>query len=267
LPGRFGSDVLEPFTSVVDDSPDDRCNWNKAVGYPEVPCVRGAPGTAASWALYGDSHARMYAEALEKRLGARGESFVQLTHASCPVAPGLCSRAAPRCAAFHDLALERMADPAVQTVVVVTRWNLHRRVRGIEPPHCTDGLGSKVGVEDYEARVIERIRALVAMGKRVVVLGGSPELGTDVPYTNAKRFQRGEPALARRREEAVDTESTRFLEALGTDVLLYQPADILCPEGICETHVDHTSWYRDDNHATLPAALLVLDDLMGRLER
>jgi peptidoglycan/LPS O-acetylase OafA/YrhL len=150
--------------------------------------------------VIGDSHA----EHLYPWFEANSEVSVDFfTAAECPPV----SNFERLQAGFHcrDYAARAWADaatPRYDTVIVSGTWNL---IGGIGPPYChADAGGPCVRVPDQEERqelaraeVRAAVRALLAAGKTVVVLDGTPEALVKVPQRlERERFWFGAPRLS-----------------------------------------------------------------------
>ena len=124
-----------------------------------------------------------------------------MTEAECPPVPNFDRLQA----GFHclDYAREAWREAALakyDTVVMSANWNL---IGGIGPTYChVDGAGACNTVQGEPRRALvlselrTAIRALLAIGKTVVVLDGTPETDLSVPQRlERERYWFGEPRM------------------------------------------------------------------------
>lgn len=140
-------------------------------------CHIGVVGRPAL-VLWGDSHAAALAEAVGRASATSGFVFSQ---GGCPpeigwASPKLRGRDLEICRAFNARVLDLVEhDDAITTVVLGAFWLSYNRV------------GGKAFWRSQQT-VIDRLRR---DGKRVLVIGGIPDPGIDVPWASAIRSRFG----------------------------------------------------------------------------
>ncbi len=250
---------------------------------PGRTCVFGAPAAAATWALWGDSHADPLIAPLGERAGRQGLAVRYFGHAGCAPVIGIERWDKPhRCRDWNGAVLDYLLDDdRIRHVVLVARWSslLHGRARELGPaergdadPVLGDGRGPAAspadGVALFERRLQETIAALLSRGKRVYLVYPIPEVGYDVPSTLARLAARGaDPAgftisfaAYQRRQRDVVAMFARLGPRAG--LVRVHPEERLCDSLACVVYADGQPLYRDDDHLSLAGAgrvLAVLD--------
>ncbi len=216
--------------------------------------------------LWGDSHAGALLPAIESAALARGRSGMLASRSACPPLLGVVRQdmaRAEQCRDFNDAVVRDLAanGQGVNLVILAGRWAL---LATGERYTNEPGLGvvivdaeSGAAIPNGNLAVFERglqrtIAALVEMGKSVVVLGGVPEIGWNVPLNlaRAEAWRRPTPpvptaAEVARRNATVDAVFER-LEA-SVPFRSVSLAALLCPDTCLVLHQDRPL-YLDDNH-------------------
>lgn len=163
---RFPPDVAR-FTAAKDDfSPKRAACLSEAIGGARSECTFGAPGTAPTALLWGDSHGVEFAWVLGQDYAAKGQALIQRTRGSCPPLLGFARAKDPGCAAFNaDVADLLAKSPGVTTVYLSGLW----------------AQGEYRDDPRMLARLDATIVRLRALGKHVVVIGPVPPQPWNVP--------------------------------------------------------------------------------------
>ena len=247
-------------------------------------CVIGRPGVEPSVLLWGDSHAGALMSAVEVALYAAGLSAYVGSHSAC--APLLGVRRtdayeADDCVRFN-LALIEMVDTPVgqiDTVILAGRWPLN--VTGERAPGEDGRPATLVSLDDSgsaaadNATIFQRgLEAVVVRlrgrGLRVVILGGVPEIGWDVPPLLASRLRLGIPLPAvptlddvKQRHAAADEILARIAREQGAEVVPLAP--LLCQPD-CRVLAQNLPLYADDDHLSIHGGRAMLGpQLVGKI--
>lgn len=234
----------------------------------------GAPPTIVLW---GDSHAAIYAAALEELAQPSGRAVRLFAHGrgGVPPLPGVerVDRGGADGAAYHEEVLQLIeSESTIDSVVIVARWSLY--LLGPAP-----GEGGRrpllvghdgVAAEPWEllsrglGEVVARLRRA---GKRVVLVGPVPEFGVDVPRALALLAARGQaPEELVVTEEAFLARQGRVLALLdahaGPGVLRVNPHELLRLPGPGPARYramadGDATLYFDDDHLSLTGARFV----------
>ncbi|PPQ39728.1 Peptidoglycan/LPS O-acetylase OafA/YrhL, contains acyltransferase and SGNH-hydrolase domains [Rhodoblastus acidophilus] len=241
---------------------------------PEQACLFPENGASPHYALLGDSHGGMFADALGKALGARSESLLDLRSSGCPPIRGLVFSDSARrtCAAFNERVFAHLSPRAdVGTLILAARWAVAfegqlsappgREADGraqpadangvlLQPPELYEALGAL-----YRAQ----IQAWLNMGRRVVLVYSTPEAPWNVPRRVVHNSYAGRPFgpaplsigydayLARVRN--VHAQLDRIPDH--PNLLRVRPEEIFCngaAPGGCVVESDGKPLYYDDNH-------------------
>lgn len=211
-------------------------------------CVVGNENTGpAKVAIIGDSHARMYTEAVEKWARREGVSALVLARSSCIPLVGLHPPTRPECALLTEATLDYVSRSRFDTVVLAGYWIDMARV---------------IGEEELAERLLNSVRRLRAAGSAVIVLRDVPELEDDAaPQRASLESLRngGAPVAGPSRQEhdatqlPVELAMSRIARLSGVRVI--DPAGILCHEQGCLVARHGRSLYRDRHHLTDAAAV------------
>jgi hypothetical protein len=271
LPARVPASALRLAAAADDVDPQRRTCRDLRAGTPEhaARCTFGAADRPVTYALVGDSHAASVRAGLEAALpGRRG---VLHWDSGCAMLPGTALSGRTRgdvCERFREealLAVER--DPAIELVVLAGRWAYW--LEGTRPEvsgSLTSALvdlaepGADSRREAIFARALGRaVARLRAAGKRVVILGPTPEYGIDLPTVRALASWRGAGAPLSVTREAFERRNARALPALAGvaaahGATLVRVEGALCDEAGCPSGTADRVFYYDTNHLTLTAA-------------
>ncbi|HTO07950.1 MAG TPA: acyltransferase family protein [Myxococcota bacterium] len=273
LPGR----VDETVRALV-ATKDERdgllawCNFHRSTHGPELWARElGDPAAPdASFVVWGDSHACMFAEAIDSLARKAGRRGHLAAGGGCP--PFVLDRKVVRantCATANDRVLEALrADPGLADVIMAGRWALYFEGRGfgqerVRAPLEMIGANATQDRAELLGGMLEHTAAFLAKsGHRVWVIGPVPEVGLEVPLVLARARMLGrsvDPAPALTEFEARQHEVlailARLRESPGVHVVL--PHERLCGERLCDVVRDGAALYWDDDHLSRAGVGLV----------
>ncbi|MEM1079382.1 MAG: acyltransferase family protein [Pseudomonadota bacterium] len=266
---------------------EDRHPRSKACrGWPGdgQPCLIGAaptPDGEIDFLLWGDSHADAMLPGMEVAAQQAGQTGAFLGKAGCPPLINVQRYSNGRiCASdFSDSVLAWLQDhPSVSIVIMAARWPLYVEGTRPEGETGTDLRLKWVGAprEDLtgaeNAAVVavsfpETISRVLAMGRRVVLVGPIPEIGRDVPTGLARAELFGwtnAPSLTHAAHQARTARSEELLRELASaddQVSYIELSSLFCDAEICRTRLANgTPIYFDDDHVSATAAVALLPD-------
>jgi peptidoglycan/LPS O-acetylase OafA/YrhL len=235
-------------------------------GTIDPPCVLGGGGVsdeAPVWALMGDSHGMSLATGML----ASGDAppFLVLTGNGCP--PTLRDEVFPqrRCGAIGRRALAALdAHPEVEIVVLHARWSWYGTFN--------DAISGKD--RPMLEAVDEVVVALLSRGLRVVLVGPTPEQGTDVARAAARRLWAGgkvsdlDISVPRALYDARHASVRAWLDGwAGRGAVTLWPEEVVCgPTACAGVGPSGDVWYVDAHHLSpvgakwLARAVLALVD-------
>lgn len=265
LPQRFDAKVLE---IASQDSPrgiKDRCFGIKP-GKVSVHtlCGIGAEKQAASFVLWGDSHAEAIITPVADIAKHHNRRGLFAGSPSCAPLVGVDRYDAPECRAFNDRVLAMiLRHKEITTVILMARWgkNAQGTAYGSEGHGFVaigDDLGRAKKPSDNAAifaRGLERtVDALRADGRQVLLVGPVPEIGFTVPQVLARLAQehRENTVVAPPAEKfyAREAEVLPLFHAMAgrQGVSAVFPHDFLCQSGRCAVRNNGIPLYRDEHH-------------------
>jgi peptidoglycan/LPS O-acetylase OafA/YrhL len=278
-PARIDAASLRLASAAADHNPRrDACSFLDAAAVREgQACRLGVDdGSAPSFVVWGDSHADALMpmfDALAQRFGLSG---LYLGRIGCPPLLGVDRPGTDfHCRSFNEAAREAIAASGARTVILVARWPhyssepIYRhepRVR-VVISDAAAGRSVPAGVEANDgvlARGLRRTLESLA-GRDVVVVGGVPEIGYEVPEVLARlrhldRSVDIRPGLAdfERRQRAVQS----VLDGQQRQFAFTQlhPARRLCDRDGCRVIDAGQPLYIDSHHLSGHGAALVADE-------
>jgi len=236
----------------------------------------GDDAAPVSFALWGDSHGAAFRPALEEVMKGSGRRGTLLWLGGCP--PLLGARrvnelGVEECTAFRERAIDFLtnSDGPIETVFLSARWSAYATAILAEPggPYVhliEDSESVELGPEENRRvfiRSLKRtIETLRAAHVTVVLVGGVPEVGWDVPKILALSVQHQVtlPRLPSRSEtEKKHAVVDRvFNDMAQQDGVTFIPVwSALCPEH-CLITDDNRPIYSDGHHLSLFGAKRVL---------
>ena len=273
FPGRLSESALALMETAIPSPKRDECHtMGNDFRDPAKACVYF--NDKATWATFGDSHTIEPAYALAERLAARGQGLVHLSFSGCQPAL-LFESSEPGCTRWLNQALIRIElDDRIRNVLVGFRYSSHLygdhaaiyprvpdvplRIKGGSPEHSRELVWTSFEI------IIKRLRSA---GKRVFVLAPIPELGRPVQQNILSGQFRGDASSDRGATRAYHDARNRFvlgkLNALNWDdnLVLVDPAAVLCDEKICRALIDSEAMYFDDDHLSVAGARRVVKQL------
>lgn len=172
------------------------------------------------------------------------------------------------CISFNHSVMEYLSKtPSIE--VVALSANFVRYLDGTSHSAIT-GSGAtfqiiEAGTATSVPAMVETVKAVRALGKRIVIIGPTPESKFDHREC-WQREREGLPILRNNGcifslKDAADVRSGRiaFMEAVETDadVDIIDLEDILCPDGTCITQKDGHPLFLDHGHLNMKGSLLV----------
>jgi len=250
LEARTGKVIIKGCTLIIPEE------VGKA-GHDTRLCALGAAGPAgATFAVWGDSHAEMETpgiDAAAKQAGVRG---ILLNRAGCPPLLGHDRpvKGEEGCPDSASAALAYLkAYPEISLVFLISRWAIYAEERDYK----NDG-GPQSRKENEQAfrRSFERTLAqLQSIGRRVVVVTSTPEIGWNLPHIGARAiiFNRDidfRPSVRDYMDRQAFVTSV-FEEARDKYGLTFiRPQDEMCDKAYCAVFDGDEPIYSDNNHIT-----------------
>jgi peptidoglycan/LPS O-acetylase OafA/YrhL len=231
-------------------TPGLRCEGSDSVAkilYDGGGCLLGNVSNRPIFALVGDSHARMYTEAIEALASQHVTSVFIMARSSCFPGLDVTPPTRPECREFTRATIDYLLHSEIQKVVLAGYWiDLAR-----------DDAYSQELAEGLEKTVSK----LTAAGKRVVLLKDVPELSDDnVAYRGAISSLRSGGAIVYGpsflEHEKNQEPASKFLDEISRkyNAHVIDPTKVLCIDGRCIIANQNRSLYRDKHHLTDHAA-------------
>jgi hypothetical protein len=276
LPRRFDDSVMKLASARRDITPDGRGCINQrtpdALRRDNMCAVVGAGDTTPSFLLWGDSHAAVLFPAINEAAARSGRSGLMATASGCPPLIGVKSPSGMRkfrCDDFNDAVIRAsLADDMIELVIVNARWAFyaHGSTYDVEARRNTviaDEHAQTSDPAENKAVFVRGLRrtlaALRSAGKRIVIVGPTPEIGWTVPRTLAMQQYTGRswpisPKFADflERQSFVIPALRNLAAEFGADLVF--PHEVLCNKDECAVTRGDQILYSDSNHLSLTGA-------------
>jgi peptidoglycan/LPS O-acetylase OafA/YrhL len=254
--------------------------WGKCNDYSEISvtggegCELGKIGGAPGFMLWGDSHARAIAPGVSLSAENYGQSGVISSINGCPPLLGVDNAEVEECLLFNNKVIEHIsAHPELKLIILSARWAAHIEGSsyGVEPHKSIiliDTLSTNKASSSKDnvvvlARALKRtIEKLVALDRKVVLIGQVPEVGYNVESVSFVAEMTGReineliaPSLGNyiKRNKRV----SMLFEEIKDSVTIVEPYKLLCNEKRCDVERSLTLLYKDDDHLSSYGAKLV----------
>ena len=257
----------------------DRCTMRGM----EWNCTLDAP-TYSHFAVWGDSHAARMRIAIDEAAKRHGETVDYFVRAGCTPVPGF-ERGDRDCGRRNAAVLGTLiASPDIHTIVLISRFATYlydsRKSVGGTDQSLTITATGQPNLDAQSLRILfakklrESVEALVAAGKRVVIVYPVPEIGYQVPQA-AQRYLfmhrdldtlKGPSPEAYRERQAGVFAMLDGLGNLNAIVRLY-PHRRLCDAQKCRVYANGSLLYLDDDHLSDAGARYLAPDLDSIFER
>ncbi len=228
LPGRFPDFHPTPIAGVELWGGDTCFNQNpgRPIRWNAGKCTRihGARGRILVW---GDSQAAQYMPGVIQNAAGIDADVLQYTSAGCPPILSYFSYARVGCSASNHRIPAIIKAQHITTVVIAARWTE-------VPSLALNDLGST-------------IRALRALGVKVVVIGQAPEFATDletIDYISGQHRQRGVASWP----VYFDTAINGKIRSLAKGAAFVDPIERLCQGKLCPYRDGAAFYFLDNDH-------------------
>jgi len=261
------------FPSVQTESNEDpeRVRWGQCITEhkKEPPtevslCTIGADNNQPEFLLWGDSHSRAVAPAVNKSASASGVTGYYSAMPGCPPLLGIDrqDQFLGSCSTYNDMLIVFLQDhPEIKTVILAGRWSISAdgsRFKNEEgaTKRQIDVWNNAYGTnaELFDLGLNRTVDKLLEMERKVVIVSGIPEIGYDVPSSYAIASRTGRdvniviaPTMQEYLDRNRDANNTINSIAANKPVTVIDPSGALC-DAKCLVVVDGQPIYRDDDH-------------------
>lgn len=227
-------------------------------------CESGAKGRKPTFLLWGDSHARAIASAVDKSAKATNMAGYITSMPGCQPLLGI-DRPGPlkgSCYAYNNMVIAYIQEhKELDTIILSGRWVIasngqRYKTEGGEPVKLIDLSENRErkNLALFRIGIKRTVEKLLKLNRKVVIVAVIPEIGYNVPsaYAIASRTGRNineiiAPTWAEYQDRSRET--TRILDSLKSEqALVVYPSEILCNKDMCKVVLDGKPLYRDDDH-------------------
>lgn len=247
----FRQPVPEILTTIMKDNsvtPGMRCEGSKD---PDIilnnggGCVVGENSTNnPTFALVGDSHARMWAHGIDEKAKTKMVNGLLLAQSSCIPILGLTPPTRNECLGITAAKIKYIQKSDIKKIVLAGYWAGYWREMG----------GSNRDADSLMLEITKTIKAIRSSGKQVYLMLDIPELASNqeslilaldsLKYTTAgptlKSYKDQQGYLNQKLREIASTE----------DVTILSSTDVICGKTNCISAEKGKTFYRDSHHLT-----------------
>lgn len=283
---RFASPRVQSAQAAMDSINPYRklCHNNEGTADlgPVAKCTGGARRSDGyQLLLWGDSHADHLMPGLVEVARKDGLSVRQASVSGCgPLV--LVERNVPpaeqACARFHRAALKEAArQPHLEGIVLSARWSTTMQgLASKAAPNASMSVREKAGIAELDsdlAKLIAEVRREVGPGKRIILVGSTPEFDVWPATCFARVFKmNGDPANCATQAARDGQWSNLADKVLGgiaarEGLTLLLPRKLFCDGERCRTALDGRILFRDDDHFTNDGSIYAASPMTPLLAR
>lgn len=267
----FPQRVPPPITSIRNDAEMNKWGNCLVVREVEIPqdlslCHIGAESQEPTFLLWGDSHARALAPAINKSATDAGINGYISSITSCPPLLGIDRKDQyiGVCSKYNDMVLAYIeARPELDTIILTARWALSAngtRYKIEEGASITQvDLWSKqesANTALFQLGLQRTISKLRELNRNIVIVTGVPEVGYDVPSAYVIASQTGRdinsiiaPTMSEYQERnGVVLSTVNSIVSNNENVWVVNITDAMCDIEKCNVIAEEHLLYRDDDH-------------------
>ena len=214
--------------------------------WPSETCITEGSGDLV--AVWGDSYAGHYFDALRERAARSGSRLALFAFGSCPPAIGLVLKEWPRCREFNDMVMQHLRAAKPRVVILSAHWLNYEKRRSL--------LGN-----DVIQHVSDTVSRLRDAGIEVFVVGPSPIFPSEVPLLALAKSGPAKDGLFHARFSKMFDALFRNLQTEGK--VRYLPAyTVFCDASeLCRFRDEEAYLFYDNGHMTREGADRVVDQL------
>jgi peptidoglycan/LPS O-acetylase OafA/YrhL len=245
--------------------------------------VGDAESPSQSIVLWGDSHLGALRQSISTVLEQKKLGGVFFGKTGCPPMLGVLKANlgdGEACLQYNQAVFEQIEKmSSVDTVVLHARWALSvegSRYGSEGGPNYvleyTDNAREGLSNVQVVALGLERtVKQLMALGKRVIVIAGVPEVGVSVPKVLVNNMFWGKnrdiaPSARAFSERQLSTnEIFKVMQNKYPALLVVHPSNVLCDERVCHIAREGEPLYFDDDHLSDLGAGLVVEQLIPHI--
>jgi len=276
LPHRFQESVIRLASAGQDLSRDGRDCINRhtpdELRQGEMCEVIGTGAATQSFLLWGDSHAAALFPAINQAAARTGRSGLMASASACPPILGVTTpmgRRPFKCNDFNHAVMDAsLASDTIKIVILNARWAFYAhgssyKVEARRNPVIADDQAVSSTIAGNRAVFVRGLRrslaALTKAGKKVVIIGPTPEIGWTVPKTLAmqqytRRYWRISPTYEEFLERQAFVISTLVEVAAEYGAELVFPHEVMCDKQGCSVLRDDHVLYSDSHHLSATGA-------------
>ncbi|WP_447801181.1 acyltransferase family protein [Pseudomonas kilonensis] len=269
-------------TAQLNNSKQFHIDQYGGAGYPYNGWISGGASSVADLVVLGDSHARHYAEGLNKVIGGPKSKSIYISSTSCILLPGI-TRLTPGedwdklCADALNSAIQVIKKSPGAAVMLSESWGEQLQMGGLMESRTSIPGGNTDQGYRFIASKIDELREAIR-GHQLILVGNVPGAGSpDVIgcFTRPKYLPVDCASKLVRREADIPTRSGNLIleEYAGSKygVTYLNPYQAFCSGGYCRAIGDDGVFYSDTYHLSKRGSIEFVrhfeGDILGALNQ
>lgn len=251
-------------------------------GYPYSGWIHGGAREVADLVVIGDSHARHYANGLDKIIGPAGPNTIFISSVSCIVLPGM-TRLTPGtdwdtlCPGALTKAIEAINKNPNSAVMISESWHT-------QLPHAgaLDASSSFTGTNSVEGyrfitEKLDELRSIIG-NRQLVIVGNVPGAGNpDVMgcFMRPSIIESNCMSLLNITRDSIESRKGNDVlaqyAATRLNTIFLDPFDAFCSEDVCASADEKAVYYSDSSHLSKAGSQRFVhhykDEILAALDR
>ena len=242
-----------------------------------ITCPLGEKGRPADFLVWGDSHGKALASAVNRSAAKTGTSGSLIVRSGCPPLLGVDRQGRNQeCYQHNNKVLEYINEhPEIKKVILVGRWSISAvgsRYKTEDGPNTqlvdiTNAAHSATNASVFETGLDRTIDELIQLDREVIITYPIPEIGYDVPSSLLIALRTGRDINSiiapsweeyQQRNKVVFSVFEKMREKYKS-ILFIDITKRLCDPTKCRVSTKNKSFYVDDDHLSTLGALKVSD--------
>lgn len=247
----FRQPVPEILTTIMKDNtvtPGIRCEGDKD---PNIilkdggGCVVGEKSVKdLTFALVGDSHARMWADGIDEKAKSKMVKGIVLAHSSCIPILGITPPTRRECLDITSAKIKYIEQSHIKNIIIAGYWTGFWRDMG----------GSKDDANTLLLAIEKTIKTIKTSGKTVYIMLDIPELPTSqesmhLALDSVKSSTAGPTLKSYKEQQGYFNQKLREISE-AESVFIISSTDVMCGKTTCVSAESGKTFYRDNHHLT-----------------
>lgn len=230
-------------------------------------CILGAQNQKPSFIVWGDSHARAMATAIDISARHHNLSGYVISRNACPPLFNIEKPGRNNCHELNQVVKKIILNntDSLQAIVMVARWPHYIHEMELEAVFQNENVvPANDNITTFKAGLDSTIRFLNGQKKSIIIVNAVPEIWHHVPTLNLSAYLTGRDInqliglpTSSHKERLKTTNSIFNTYSSLKQITMVQPSVLLCDTSRCNVAIDYNPLYRDSDHLSTYGAEFV----------